>query len=80
MQAVSGKCRLQVVGGQLLPGAAAHLLLITRASTADSQTIISPLHIFSCHVIKLRDVQAQVIAACLCNTCYPNTLRHVYNQ
>lgn len=59
MQAVKGRCRVEVVGGQLLPGAAAHLLLIIRASTASHQAIVNPLHIFSCHTVKLQSPQEQ---------------------
>ena len=62
-----GKCGLEVVGGQLLPGAPAHLLLITSATTTSRQSIVTPLHIFSCHVIKLRDVKSQVRAVLLSN-------------
>ncbi len=57
---------MEVVGGQLLSGPSAQLLLITSASTANSQSIISPLHIFSCHVIKLMDVQSQVVVTSIC--------------
>jgi len=59
MQAVKGRCRMEVVAGQLLPGAAAHLLLIIRASTTGHQAIVNPLHIFSCHTIRLQSPQEQ---------------------
>ncbi|KAL0033314.1 hypothetical protein WJX77_003287 [Trebouxia sp. C0004] len=57
--AVKGRCRMEVVGGQLLPGAAAHLLLILRASTAGHEAIGNPLHIFSCHTVNLQIPQEQ---------------------
>jgi len=59
MQAVKGRCRMEVVAGQLLPGAAAHLLLIIRASTTGHQAIVNPLHIFSCHTLRLQSPQEQ---------------------
>ncbi len=59
MQAVKGRCRMEVVAGQLLPGAGAHLLLIVRASTTGHQAIVNPLHIFSCHTIRLQSPQEQ---------------------
>lgn len=59
MQAVKGKCRMEVLGGQLLPGAGAHLLLIIRASTTGHQAIVNPLHIFSCYTLRLRSPQEQ---------------------
>ncbi|DBA76862.1 TPA: hypothetical protein ACH3X2_008877 [Trebouxia sp. C0005] len=57
--AVKGKCRMEVLGGQLLPGAGAHLLLIIRASTTGHQAIVNPLHIFSCYTLRLRSPQEQ---------------------
>lgn len=57
--AVKDRCRMEVVGGHLLAGAGAHLLLIIRASTASHQAIVNPLHIFSCHTIRLQSPQKQ---------------------
>lgn len=59
---VQRSCRLEVLTGQLLPGSAAHLLIVGSISTTvDEQSVVGPLHIFSCHVLRLRDSQPQVL-------------------
>ena len=56
---------MKVVGGQVLAGLPAKLLLITSASTASSQAVGAPLHIFTCFVVNLADAPAQVLALCV---------------
>lgn len=59
-QVRAGRCGVQVVGGQLLPGDPDHLLLLLAASAFSQLSAALQLHIFSCHVISLLSYQAVV--------------------
>lgn len=60
VQVRAGRCRVQVVAGQMLPGGAPHLLLILAASMPGQQLMPTPLHLFSCHVVDIATQEAKV--------------------
>ena len=60
VQVRAGRCRVQVVAGQMLPGGAPHLLLILAASLPGQHFMPTPLHLFSCHVVDIAKQEAMV--------------------